>query len=235
MKDPTMMNKFDRAFAARRERHEKAAESATQREAKRQAQREAWTNPNRSRQYGASGTAPDAKVLEAKAEWDRERTATQKKTAFAAQPISFSLSQQDMEVIFNAWITRMGSAWYDSELNRHNILNCMALNLHEKRLSGWNLESFQQCFEYLKENGYIETPPVRVRGTAASVAKVFPAYVPAKSTEEIEAERQQAITDELTQRQAEEVQAKKMGFEELSRKVRGGYKRAAKIDGVSHV
>ena len=173
--------------------------------------------------------------MEAKAAWDQERAATQHKTAFDAQPIAFSLSQADMDAIFNAWKART-PAFYDSEFNRTNLFNIMLTYLYQKKLSGWNLESFSACFEWAKQNNFLEQAPLRPRGTAKSVPHVFPPFVPPKA-EESDAEEQQQIDAAIAQTEAERKAAQSMSFEELQAAARKNYNydRAARLDGVNHV
>lgn len=225
MRDTSTMNPFNRS----RERRAEALKQSTaveQRKVKVQKQRESWQGDKRPSPTSGTGTVLDAKTLDAKRAFERERAAaTQQTENPQSDALSISLGPEDTTAILNAWKQRMGPKWNETELNHHNLVNCLLLNLSERRLTGFNMESLDRVFEYLQANGYYEYPSVRIRGTSREVPKVFPSFkAPVVLTEAQKAEQlKEEVEYQNEQARVEERAARATDFATLRQQVRSGF------------
>lgn len=235
-------NRFNKAVDARRARAE-AAHTQQQQElaAKKEQEVIKWNGNQRATAHGPHGTVLDPQTAEAQRQYHAARTAKAAASPQSnANAIPISLNAEDTDAILNVWKQRMGVTWYDTELNNHNLRNCMLLNLYQGNLTGFNMESLDRVFEYLQANGYYEHPSVRVRGAAYDVPKTFATFVPPKP-ELTEAQKQEQLKEQADYAREEYDQnvkhAQSLSFEELQEQARKGfnYKRAAARDSISHV
>ncbi|MGH9739818.1 MAG: hypothetical protein ACRD4X_14715 [Candidatus Acidiferrales bacterium] len=236
-----LTNPFERANAARHARAEKAAaESAA---AKQKAREQAERRKTPGAERGPGGFLIDARTVAARDAYFAEKRAQQEaKSAPQAHDAgigaSTELSESELISIFDGWVSQ-NPTFYNPLFNRSQMTNILLTAIRDSwnGVDGWNFRSLTAVFLYAQKENFVEGPPVRLRGSAREVPRVFPEFRMPLSPNEIAAQEQQRIDGELARQESEREAAKKMTFAELEKAARSkyNYKRAAARDGVTHV
>jgi len=218
-----MKNRFQKHNDLKSARHLKTAESAEAREDRRQAQRESWVSANRSGRagVGVAGTVLDPKTVAAKAAMEADKAARQQDQAAKATPISLLLNPADTEAIFEGFL-RQCTDFYDTQFNRQNLFNCVLANL--RKLTGFNIDSLNRCYAWLRDNNYFERPRQHRGLNNAGRAALVYAYEPEKDAP-VEVPAQNVRTTYSTEIAREEYQRlNRMDFATLAAKARSSFK-----------
>lgn len=218
-------NAFDRHDSVMDARKKFSAEhDASEREAQRQAQRRTWTRESAPMRT-TGGTIAGDQLVELKKASDADRAARRNATPVVIPPTSLVVA------CIEAW-QRSNPYFYESEFNYRSLVNYIVSELARGTFV-LSVESVQQAYVYLINNGYLESAPspvydgviIRARGSSLFSSKPAPVlYPPHVWPAELQAEREHEIAEYVTKYQADAKAAEQLPFEQLKDQVRQTYK-----------
>jgi hypothetical protein len=206
------MNRFQRNDVIRAEKRKQShGLSAKDAVAIRDKKREEWTSHGRSPNQTRGGLLLDDKTLAAQNDFTASRKPTE--PAPAQQ-----MSAATLESITRDWLSR-NPGFYNSEFNRTSMRNFLHKNINENRLTP-GAEMLDVALEWLTKNNHLERAPGAPRKRGEVVGSAAPTLFQYTPPEEVAAQEQERLANQIEARKREDAANKNLSFAELRKKAR---------------